>query len=158
MTLLATFAQLHQISQVASWCYIPTINLTREEMSGKRLCERSLSATLAKFHRPFWSDNSHSFCNTTKQNLGLIAQNIAALFSILIAPWENLYAIWGCLSPSMWRGMLSPHNNSEPRSNAGRHASLSLERGSGNGCVKGKTHIFEVFAEFSFSYVSLSVL
>ena len=67
MTLLATFAQLHQISQVASWCYIPTINLTREEMSGKRLCERSLSATLGKFHRPFSSDNSHSFCNTTKQ-------------------------------------------------------------------------------------------
>ena len=69
MTLLATFVQLHQISQVASWCYIPTINLTREEMSGKRLCERSLSATLAKFHRPFSSDNSHSFCNTTKQKV-----------------------------------------------------------------------------------------
>ena len=53
MTLLATFAQLHHISQVASWCYIPTINLTREEMSGKRLCERSLSATLGKFHVHF---------------------------------------------------------------------------------------------------------
>ena len=47
MTLLATFTQLHQISQVASWCYIQTINLTREEMSRKVLCERSLSATLA---------------------------------------------------------------------------------------------------------------
>ena len=149
MTLLATFAQLHQISQVASWCYIPTINLTREEMSGKRLCERSLSATLGKFHRPFSSDNSHSFCNTTKQKVYVWLLKILLLCSpYKIAPWENLYAIWVCLSPSMWRGMLSPHNKSEPCSNAGRHASLSLEIGSGNSCVKGITHIFEAFAEF----------